>query len=311
MELCLALQAPTHPCFDWQCCIDPSSSSSSSSAPPLPRCVPATRKEVKRRLAAEATPTSCYVAYFLDEKVEPDPVRCASSNDFFCWTINRQPDLNKPWRKDKDRAVMSLRKIFRVIIMGAPGSGKGTVSARITKSFALKHVSSGDILRANINAQTGKTTKTPRFRIKAERLVIWSPPKNDGGRSRWQRWDKCTTPAAWLLIRVGRRNRFKWLITCLIQKLWLMFKVQTLGPSITWTLAGGLFSSTSPWMNMRVSKQGRVQRSCTGFYFIIILSTTLSHRFRKHFKSYLSKDLIVWNCLFALCIKSFYWSLSL
>lgn len=67
---------------------------------------------------------------------------------------------------------MSLRKIFRVIIMGAPGSGKGTVSARITKSFALKHISSGDILRANINAQTGKTTKTACFRIKADRLVI-------------------------------------------------------------------------------------------------------------------------------------------
>lgn len=38
--------------------------------------------------------------------------------------------------------------------MGPPGSGKGTVSARIIKSFGLKHLSSGDMLRANINAQT-------------------------------------------------------------------------------------------------------------------------------------------------------------
>lgn len=38
--------------------------------------------------------------------------------------------------------------------MGPPGSGKGTVSGRITKTFGLKHISSGDILRANINAQT-------------------------------------------------------------------------------------------------------------------------------------------------------------
>uniref|UniRef100_A0A3Q3XAP8 GTP:AMP phosphotransferase AK3, mitochondrial n=1 Tax=Mola mola TaxID=94237 RepID=A0A3Q3XAP8_MOLML len=44
--------------------------------------------------------------------------------------------------------------IFRAVIMGAPGSGKGTVSARITKSFGLTHLSSGDILRANINAKT-------------------------------------------------------------------------------------------------------------------------------------------------------------
>lgn len=52
--------------------------------------------------------------------------------------------------------MTSLHKIFRAVIMGPPGSGKGTVSARITKSFALTHLSSGDILRANINAQTGK-----------------------------------------------------------------------------------------------------------------------------------------------------------
>lgn len=51
---------------------------------------------------------------------------------------------------------MALHKIFRAIIMGPPGSGKGTVSARITKSFGLQHISSGDILRANINAKTGK-----------------------------------------------------------------------------------------------------------------------------------------------------------
>lgn len=51
---------------------------------------------------------------------------------------------------------MALHKVFRAIIMGPPGSGKGTVSARIAKSFGLKHISSGDILRANINAQTGK-----------------------------------------------------------------------------------------------------------------------------------------------------------
>lgn len=38
--------------------------------------------------------------------------------------------------------------------MGPPGSGKGTVSGRITKTFGLKHISSGDILRTNINNKT-------------------------------------------------------------------------------------------------------------------------------------------------------------
>ncbi|XP_071760395.1 GTP:AMP phosphotransferase AK3, mitochondrial [Centroberyx gerrardi] len=49
---------------------------------------------------------------------------------------------------------MVLQTIFRAVIMGPPGSGKGTVSARITKTFGLKHISSGDLLRGNINAKT-------------------------------------------------------------------------------------------------------------------------------------------------------------
>uniref|UniRef100_A0A3P9M6I1 GTP:AMP phosphotransferase AK3, mitochondrial n=2 Tax=Oryzias TaxID=8089 RepID=A0A3P9M6I1_ORYLA len=49
---------------------------------------------------------------------------------------------------------MVAQRILRAVIMGPPGSGKGTVSARIVKSFGVKHISSGDILRANIKQQT-------------------------------------------------------------------------------------------------------------------------------------------------------------
>ncbi|KAM9306970.1 GTP:AMP phosphotransferase AK3, mitochondrial [Pholidichthys leucotaenia] len=49
---------------------------------------------------------------------------------------------------------MVLQRVVRAVIMGPPGSGKGTVSARIGQSFGLKHISSGDILRANISAKT-------------------------------------------------------------------------------------------------------------------------------------------------------------
>ncbi|KAM9455314.1 GTP:AMP phosphotransferase AK3, mitochondrial [Clarias gariepinus] len=49
---------------------------------------------------------------------------------------------------------MLLRKLFRAVIMGPPGSGKGTVSSRITGSFGLQHLSSGDMLRANIEAKS-------------------------------------------------------------------------------------------------------------------------------------------------------------
>ncbi|XP_040273066.1 GTP:AMP phosphotransferase AK3, mitochondrial [Bufo bufo] len=49
---------------------------------------------------------------------------------------------------------MVSRMLFRAVIMGPPGSGKGTISDRIVKHFALKHLSSGDLLRLNIQKKT-------------------------------------------------------------------------------------------------------------------------------------------------------------
>ncbi|XP_048359067.1 GTP:AMP phosphotransferase AK3, mitochondrial [Sphaerodactylus townsendi] len=52
--------------------------------------------------------------------------------------------------------------LLRAVIMGPPGSGKGTISSRIVKHFALKHLSSGDLLRDNMNKRTeiGSIAKT-------------------------------------------------------------------------------------------------------------------------------------------------------
>lgn len=47
-------------------------------------------------------------------------------------------------------------KLFKAIILGAPASGKGTISARIVNNFNLVYVSSGDKLRQQIKNQTGK-----------------------------------------------------------------------------------------------------------------------------------------------------------
>ncbi|XP_008576410.1 PREDICTED: GTP:AMP phosphotransferase AK3, mitochondrial isoform X2 [Galeopterus variegatus] len=53
-------------------------------------------------------------------------------------------------------------RLLRAVIMGAPGSGKGTVSSRITKHFELKHLSSGDLLRNNMlrGTEIGVLAKT-------------------------------------------------------------------------------------------------------------------------------------------------------
>lgn len=44
---------------------------------------------------------------------------------------------------------------FRAVILGAPASGKGTMSARIVEQFKLTHISSGDKLRLHMNNKTG------------------------------------------------------------------------------------------------------------------------------------------------------------
>ncbi|KAM4879128.1 GTP:AMP phosphotransferase AK3, mitochondrial isoform 2-T2 [Sylvia borin] len=49
---------------------------------------------------------------------------------------------------------MVVPPLLRAVIMGPPGSGKGTVSARIIKHFGVKHLSSGDLLRDNMQKKT-------------------------------------------------------------------------------------------------------------------------------------------------------------
>ncbi|KAI9341042.1 adenylate kinase-domain-containing protein [Pilaira anomala] len=43
---------------------------------------------------------------------------------------------------------------LRLLLIGCPGSGKGTQSSRLEKNFGVAHLSSGDLLRRNITDQT-------------------------------------------------------------------------------------------------------------------------------------------------------------
>ena len=51
--------------------------------------------------------------------------------------------------------------MLNIVIFGAPGSGKGTYSARLVETFKLDHISTGDVLRAEIKNGTelGKTAQ--------------------------------------------------------------------------------------------------------------------------------------------------------
>ncbi len=43
---------------------------------------------------------------------------------------------------------------MNIILLGAPGSGKGTQAAYISKEYSIKHISTGDIFRENIKNAT-------------------------------------------------------------------------------------------------------------------------------------------------------------
>ena len=51
--------------------------------------------------------------------------------------------------------------MLNIVIFGAPGSGKGTQSEKIVEKYQLNHISTGDVLRAEIKNGTelGRTAK--------------------------------------------------------------------------------------------------------------------------------------------------------
>ena len=53
---------------------------------------------------------------------------------------------------------------MRLILLGAPGSGKGTQAQKIEKNFGAVHISTGEIIRENINNKTD-------IGIKVEKII--------------------------------------------------------------------------------------------------------------------------------------------
>ena len=59
---------------------------------------------------------------------------------------------------------------MKIIMLGAPGAGKGTQAKKIAERFGIPHVSTGDIFRANIKNQTELGKKVKKI-IDAGQLV--------------------------------------------------------------------------------------------------------------------------------------------
>src|SRR5262249_15748471 len=48
---------------------------------------------------------------------------------------------------------------MRIVLLGAPGSGKGTQSQRLVQRFGIPQISTGDLLRSGVARGTGRGLK--------------------------------------------------------------------------------------------------------------------------------------------------------
>ena len=61
---------------------------------------------------------------------------------------------------------------MNIILLGAPGAGKGTQASYLVNKYALPHISTGDIFRKNIKEQTEIGLIAKGFIDKGEQVVV-------------------------------------------------------------------------------------------------------------------------------------------
>lgn len=59
---------------------------------------------------------------------------------------------------------------MRIVLLGAPGAGKGTQAKKISAKFGIPHISTGDILRNELKNSTGLGNKASEY-MQAGKLV--------------------------------------------------------------------------------------------------------------------------------------------
>jgi adenylate kinase len=61
-----------------------------------------------------------------------------------------------------------VEKVMKIIMLGAPGAGKGTQAKMIADKYGIPHVSTGDIFRANLKEGTELGLKAKEYMDKGE-----------------------------------------------------------------------------------------------------------------------------------------------
>lgn len=58
--------------------------------------------------------------------------------------------------------------MYRLVLLGPPGAGKGTQAVRIAEKYKIPHISTGDIFRKNVKEGTPLGTKAKEYMDKGE-----------------------------------------------------------------------------------------------------------------------------------------------
>lgn len=60
-----------------------------------------------------------------------------------------------------------------IVMLGAPGTGKGTVGQMLSKEFGIVHISSGEIFRSYIKKHRWNCKKNRRLYYKRRTCTRW------------------------------------------------------------------------------------------------------------------------------------------
>ena len=97
---------------------------------------------------------------------------------------------------------------MNILIMGGPGAGKGTMSAKIAEKYNINHISTGDIFRSEIGNQTelGMLAKS----YMDQGLLVPDEVTNQMVKSYLEHLDGSQrTASCWMVIRVHWIRRWR------------------------------------------------------------------------------------------------------
>jgi adenylate kinase len=77
-------------------------------------------------------------------------------------------NLNELYVLSKDQKLNTNKNKMNIVLFGPPGAGKGTQAARLKEEFELIHISTGDILRKEIEKNSTLGNKAQTFMDKGE-----------------------------------------------------------------------------------------------------------------------------------------------